>query len=193
MTTPESAPPVEDGSTPAGALAPTPQAEPYIRTADRDTFISMFHGGGQPFTADGRLAAGKGVDVAHAALSYVGAPFAWGGNGYGGVDPASLVRAAYGAIGVDLPRLSAEQARAGERIPLQELQPGDLVAWNAYARNESQAPHAAIYVGGGHIVEAPGPGLNVRFRPLDEDDLNAYGVRPMDPARHRRPPTPRER
>lgn len=159
--------------------------ETYVPTADFDTFVSQYHGGDQPFTADGRLAAGKGADAAYAALGYVGTPFTWGGGGRGGMDSANLVREAYRAIGVDLPRLSDEQARAGERIPLDALQPGDLVAWDAYDRVGGAAPHAAVHVGGGYVVEAPGPGLNVRLRPLDEHDAAAYGVRPLDPNRFR--------
>lgn len=173
------------------AVTPTGQD---FSVVDRDTFIDMFHGGGRPFTADGRLAAGKGVDAARAALSYVGTPFAWGGKGYEGLDSASLVRMTYRAIGADLPRLTVEQAQAGERVGLHELQPGDLVVWDAHRRGGTGSPHAAVHVGNGYIVEAPGPGLNVRRRRLDEDDLDAYGVRPMDPRRARpRAPIERER
>jgi cell wall-associated NlpC family hydrolase len=110
------------------------------------------------------------------AMTYQGTPYVWGGNSYEGVDCSGLVQQVFAAKGIKLPRLSADQARAGARVALNQLQPGDLVAWDNATRNRG-ADHIAIYIGNGQIVEAPRPGLNVRVRKLGDYDANAWGGR----------------
>lgn len=179
-------PPGADTPTPigAGAVTTAPGAgevfDPYAQlpALDEHTFKQVFDSGQAPFNADGTLATGRGAKAVTAALSYLGTPYAWGGNGREGVDCSGLIQQAYRSIGVELPRLSADQARAGTRIPLSQLQPGDLVGWDNSSRNVG-ADHIAMYAGNGMIVEAPRPGINVRQRHLfpQGDDASAWGVR----------------
>ena len=110
-----------------------------------------------------------------AAQSLVGTPYVWGGTSASGVDCSGLVDLAYKSIGVNLPRVSYQQANAGRRVALGSLQAGDLVAWNNSTRNPG-ADHIAIYIGGGRIIEAPRPGVPVRIRKLGENE-GAWGVR----------------
>lgn len=94
----------------------------------------------------------------------VGMPYVWGGSSPadGGMDCSGLVQWAYGQHGIDLPRVSADQARAGTAVAsLAEARPGDLVAWDNSGRNVG-ADHIAVYLGGGMILEAPRTGLDIR-------------------------------
>lgn len=120
---------------------------------------------------------GVGQRIVDIAKGSVGVPYIWGGNSLtSGVDCSGLVQQAYKEMGIDLPRLSAAQARAGKRIGLDSLQVGDLVAWDNSSRNNG-ADHIAIYIGNGQIIEAPRPGLSVRIRSLGGDDRReAWGV-----------------
>jgi cell wall-associated NlpC family hydrolase len=114
------------------------------------------------------------VDIAKSAL---GVDYVWGGNSLSnGVDCSGLVQQVYKQLGVDLPRISAAQARAGQRIGLGDLQVGDLVGWDNSSRNNG-ADHIAIYIGGGQIIEAPRPGMGVRIRKLGKNEGDAWGVR----------------
>lgn len=116
----------------------------------------------------------RAVDIAMAAI---GVDYAWGGNSLTqGVDCSGLVQQVYRQLGIELPRISAAQARAGKRIGLGELQIGDLVAWDNSSRNNG-ADHIAIYAGDGKIIEAPRPGVPVRIRTLDDNEGGAWGVR----------------
>lgn len=123
---------------------------------------------------------GQGVDgwrkaVISAAKSAVGTPYVWGGNSLsGGVDCSGLIQQAFARAGLDLPRVSYQQANFGQRVGLKALQPGDLVAWDNSSRNNG-ADHIAIYLGGGMIIEAPRPGLSVRIRKLGSNE-GAWGV-----------------
>jgi cell wall-associated NlpC family hydrolase len=91
------------------------------------------------------------------------------------VDCSGLVQQVYKSMGINLPRLSADQARAGVRTSLSKLRPGDLVAIDNSPRNNG-ADHIAIWAGNGYIIEAPKPGLNVRKRKIGPNETGWFGV-----------------
>jgi soluble lytic murein transglycosylase-like protein len=101
------------------------------------------------------------------AREMVGLPYVWGGTDpERGVDCSGLVQSAFASVGIDLPRLSADQARAGTAVPsLAEARPGDLIAWDNSGRNVG-ADHIAIYLGDGRMIEAPRPGGQVQIVPV---------------------------
>lgn len=109
------------------------------------------------------------------AKKFLGTPYVWGGTNPGGFDCSGFVQYVYGKFGVKLPRISADQARAGARVGLDKLQVGDLVAWDNSSRNNG-ADHIAIYIGNGLIIEAPRPGSSVQVNEL-YDTGRAWGVR----------------
>jgi soluble lytic murein transglycosylase-like protein len=105
-----------------------------------------------------------GADVVAEAKKYIGLPYVWGGTDpQKGVDCSGLVQCVYKSLGYDLPRVSADQARAGRPVAsMAEAQPGDLIAWDNSSRNNG-VDHIAIYVGNGKMIEAPRTGLDVRL------------------------------
>lgn len=113
-------------------------------------------------------------NVISGANKMLGVPYVWGGTSYSGVDCSGLVQLMFKAQGIDLPRLSADQARSGPQIPLNQLTPGDLVAWDNSSRNNG-ADHIAIYIGNDQIIEAPRPGGHVQISKL-YDTGRAWGV-----------------
>jgi len=58
---------------------------------------------------------------------FSGSPYQWGGVTTWGVDCSGLVQTTFAARGLGLPRDSAQQAQHGAAIPLDGLQPGDLL------------------------------------------------------------------
>lgn len=107
---------------------------------------------------------------------YLGTPYSWGGGntegptrGIGrgantvGFDCSSLVQWAYAQVGVDIPRVTYDQVRAGVPVPKSDLQPGDIVFFNQGSRGPE---HEGLYVGGGKFIEAPRTGLAVRVSDL---------------------------
>lgn len=113
--------------------------------------------------------------VADFARTLLGTPYVWGGtNPDTGLDCSGFVQLALKQVGVNLPRISAAQARSGQRTDIGKLQVGDLVAWDNSSRNNG-ADHIAIYLGNGQIIEEPRPGLGVRIRTLDDSE-GAWGV-----------------
>lgn len=121
----------------------------------------------------------KGVNgwrkaVVEYAQRYVGTPYVWGGTSPSGFDCSGFIQYVMGKAGKQLPRISYQQANAGKRVGLNQLRPGDLVAWDNSSRNNG-ADHIAIYLGNGQIIEAPRPGLSVRIRKLGGNE-GAWGV-----------------
>ncbi|MHC1557536.1 NlpC/P60 family protein [Actinomycetospora sp. C-140] len=128
--------------------------------------------------------------VLERALSQLGVVYAWGGGDTagptkgihdGGVadengdfdktgfDCSGLMIYAFAAAGKDLPHYSGYQAEAGQRVPLEERKPGDLLFW---AEDDGAGPvhHVALYLGSvdgqDQMVEAPESGKNVRIAPV---------------------------
>ena len=96
------------------------------------------------------------------AQSYLGVPYVWGGESYGGVDCSGLTMLAWGSAGVDLPHLSRAQYGYGTHVPISSMEAGDLIFWSSNG-TQSGIYHVAIYLGGGQMIEAPTFGVPVRI------------------------------
>lgn len=103
---------------------------------------------------------GRAGAAVAAAASKVGKPYVYGATGPNSFDCSGLTGWAWKQAGVSLPRTSQSQASAGRSVPVDQIQPGDLVIYY------SGMSHVAIYAGGGQIIHAPKPGTNVRYAPL---------------------------
>jgi cell wall-associated NlpC family hydrolase len=101
------------------------------------------------------VAGGHGVGIA---LSLVGYPYKYGGNTPAGFDCSGLIQYIAAQQGVSLPRTAIAQFYATARIAKGDLQPGDLVFFNAH--------HVGMYIGNGNIIHAATPALGVRIDSL---------------------------
>ncbi len=99
-----------------------------------------------------------------AALSYIGVWYSWGGASRAGVDCSGLIMLAYEAAGVYLPHYSGAQYADTERVPLYDIQPGDILFYG-YGGDE----HEALYLGGGKMIEAEMTGTQVHIVPVRLD------------------------
>lgn len=149
---------------PAPAPAPAPRPAPAPAPAPR------------PAPAPAPAPAPNG-NVAGAAISFarskIGLPYIWGGTGPGGYDCSGLVLRAFQYAGVYLPRVAESQYWATRRVPLNQIQPGDLLFWG----RPGNIYHVAIYVGGGRMIEAPMPGMSVHEVPVYYSNIMPYAGR----------------
>ena len=118
---------------------------------------------------DGRAALTPAEDLGmlRAAYSRVGMPYVWGAAGPTSFDCSGLVQWSFARAGVAMPRVAADQARAGPAVSIAQLQPGDLLFYHTDPTAPGYISHVAIYVGRGQMLQAPQPGQNVEIVPAD--------------------------
>lgn len=119
-----------------------------------------------------------------AAEESLGSRYVWGGERPGSFDCSGLIRYVYDKAGVgDLlrGRIVGDEMSSGKRVPLKELRPGDLVAWDTgyLGATGARGDHIALYVGNGLVVAADNTRTGVRLRPLSQDfnPNQMWGVR----------------
>lgn len=96
------------------------------------------------------------------ALGQIGRPYRYGGATPAGFDCSGLVQYSYAQAGIVLPRTTAEQIDAGEKIPLRDAEPADLLFYRI-----GDGLHVAIYLGDGRAVHAPSTGKQVIATSMD--------------------------
>lgn len=101
-----------------------------------------------------------------AAKSQVGVPYVKFMSQEGvGFDCSGLTTYAWQQAGVSLPHQSRAQFARGPQIPIEYIEPGDLVYFH------NPISHVGIYIGGGMMVDAPGVGRTVRFAAVTWDKV----------------------
>lgn len=106
--------------------------------------------------------------VLRTARSALGKPYVYGGTSPAtGFDCSGLTQYAFRSAGLTLPRVSAQQARAGIAVPYSQLRPGDLVAFY------SPISHVGIYLGDGLFLHAPRTGDVVKITRLSAMKVTA--------------------
>jgi cell wall-associated NlpC family hydrolase len=112
-----------------------------------------------------------------AAESRQGLPYVWGAAGPGSFDCSGLVEWSFAQAGVAMPRVAADQARTGPAVPVNQLEPGDLLFYHTDPTAPGYISHVAIYLGNGWIIQAPQPGLRVQVVPANFGSQFAGAIR----------------
>ncbi len=107
--------------------------------------------------------AGTGHALVDQAMTYLGTPYVWGGTDPAvGLDCSGFVQRVHRDLGIELPRVSRDQARGGTPVPsLDQARPGDVLAFG------EPVNHVAIYAGDGMMVHSPRRGDVVTHEAID--------------------------
>ena len=92
-------------------------------------------------------------------MNYLGVPYVFGGGTPSGFDCSGLVMYVYAQLGIQLPHFAAAQYTFGVPVSRANLQPGDLVFFDALG-------HVGIWIGGGELIDAPHTGSVVSIHSL---------------------------
>jgi len=105
-------------------------------------------------------------DVTDQAMDLIGVRYKFGGQTPDkGLDCSGLVKYVFERVtGVSMPRSARDQAKVGEKIDRDELQPGDLVFFNTRRANFS---HVGIYLGDNQFIHAPHKRSTVTIASID--------------------------
>jgi cell wall-associated NlpC family hydrolase len=157
-----------------GGVPPYKETQNYVRSI---TSLANQPSGGKTATTN------QATVAISAAKGMIGTPYSWGGGNQSGpstgiccspkgrsgasirgFDCSGLTLYAYAKAGIALPRTAAQQYAASEPVKPGQMRPGDLVF---YGKSAASIHHVGIYIGGGYMIDAPRPGTQVRYSPLD--------------------------
>ncbi len=148
----------------AGPATPPPAVLPETPEAPRSDIASL-----AALPRPGGGGSGAGAVAVQAALTRIGSPYVWAGSGPNAFDCSGLVQWAFQQAGVFLPHSSYALAAGGQSVPIDQMQPGDVVA------QYSDASHVGIYIGDGLMVHASTYGIPVRVESVHSAPI--YNVR----------------
>jgi cell wall-associated NlpC family hydrolase len=95
------------------------------------------------------------------ALAQLNKPYLWGGVGPGAFDCSGLMQTAYHQAGVNLPRVSIEQATVGQIVNRADVRAGDMIFFY------NPVHHVAMAIDNNRAIHAPTVGQNIRIAPID--------------------------
>jgi cell wall-associated NlpC family hydrolase len=110
-----------------------------LETVLRDT--SLLIGGTSVDTGTSALA----DRILEEAVSYLGAPYVWGGTDCSGFDCSGLTYRVFNDNGVPLPRTVGAIEEMGVEVSREDLQPGDILIFD-------NPRHTGIYMGDGEFI-----------------------------------------
>jgi cell wall-associated NlpC family hydrolase len=104
-------------------------------------------------------------EITRTAERFIGVPYKWGGEStVSGFDCSGLTMVVYQLNGLDLPRTSNEQWKAGRPVTEKEISKGDLVFFSA--RGSGKISHVGIYLGNDSFLHAPRQGSAIQVATL---------------------------
>lgn len=157
--------PREDGPEPSLVAAGIDSTNRALAELSPEQTAELFEAAETASAGEAPPADGSAHQALEIGNQYLGTQYVWGGSTpQQGFDCSGLVQYVFKQMGVDLPRVSADQSRAGQAVgSINEAQPGDLVFWRG---SNGRPNHIGIYAGGGKFLESPNSRSVVRYSEL---------------------------
>ncbi|HFA6256326.1 TPA: C40 family peptidase [Neisseria gonorrhoeae] len=137
--------------------------------SSREQILRQFAEDEQPVLPVNRAPArraGNADELIGSAMGLLGIAYRYGGTSVStGFDCSGFMQHIFKrAMGINLPRTSAEQARMGAPVARSELQPGDMVFFRTLGG--SRISHVGLYIGNNRFIHAPRTGKNIEITSL---------------------------
>lgn len=93
-------------------------------------------------------------NVEEHAKELLGIKYVWGATGPNTYDCSGFTQKIYRDAGINIPRVSRDQARVGQFVSYNNLRRGDMVFFDTKKRRTGKVSHVGIYLGGGNFIHA---------------------------------------
>jgi len=91
----------------------------------------------------------------------LGQKYVWGATGPNKFDCSGFTQWVYREAGINIPRVSRDQARVGEFITYDNLKRGDMVFFDTKKKRTGRVSHVGIYLGNNNFIHASSAGKSV--------------------------------
>lgn len=99
--------------------------------------------------------------IVNFACQFVGNRYVWGGTSLThGCDCSGFTQSVLKNFGIQVPRVSRDQARTGSKVTSANMRPGDLIF---YANRSGTINHVGMYIGNGQVVNAASTRSGIRI------------------------------
>jgi len=88
------------------------------------------------------------------AKELLGKKYVWGATGPNTYDCSGFTQKIYDDLGIQIPRVSKDQAEHGKLLQFDDLKKGDLVFFQTNKRRPGLVTHVGIYLGHGDFIHA---------------------------------------
>jgi len=88
------------------------------------------------------------------AKSLLGIKYVWGATGPSTYDCSGFTQKIYRDAGINIPRVSREQARVGQYVSFNSLRRGDMVFFDTKKKQSGKVTHVGIYLGNNNFIHA---------------------------------------
>jgi cell wall-associated NlpC family hydrolase len=105
-------------------------------------------------------------NITRVALSQMGKTYVWGATGPFNFDCSGFTQFVYEQNGIEIPRISREQAQEGEFIDREHLKRGDLIFFSSSKSDEVH--HVGIYLDNDNFIHASSAKKRVTISNLNE-------------------------
>ncbi len=116
---------------------------------------------------------GTASKIIATAKNYLGVPYVWGGSSPSGFDCSGFIHYVYNKHGISLPRVSADQYKAGTSVSKSNLRPGDLIFFETYKPGPS---HVGIYLGNNQFIHASSGAKKVMISDLTSSYYTSHYI-----------------
>jgi len=88
------------------------------------------------------------------AKKLLGHKYVWGATGPNTYDCSGFTQKIYRDAGINIPRVSRDQAKVGKYVSFNNLRKGDMVFFDTHKPRSGKVTHVGIYLGNGNFIHA---------------------------------------
>jgi len=93
-------------------------------------------------------------ELEYNAKSFLGTKYVWGATGPNKFDCSGFTQWVFRDLGINIPRVSRNQAKVGQYVSYENLRKGDMVFFDTRKKKSGVVTHVGIYLGNGNFIHA---------------------------------------